>query len=35
MLPRELRRVMNEQVLGPGGNCVKSGEWHFTLDTRL
>ena len=26
---------MNEQVLRPGGNCVKLGEWHFALDTRL
>ena len=26
MLPGELRWLMNEQVLWPGGNCVKSGE---------
>ena len=35
MLPGELRWLMNEQVLWPGGNCVKSGEWRFALDTRL
>ena len=26
---------MNEQVLWPGGNCVKLGEWRFSLATRL
>ena len=26
VLPGELRWLMNEQVLWPGGNCVKSGE---------
>ena len=35
MLPGELRWLMNEQILWPGGNCVKSGKWRFTLDTRL
>ena len=28
MLPRELRWLTNEQVLWPGGNCVKSGKWR-------
>ena len=35
MLPGELRSLVNKQVLRQGGNCVKSGEWRFTLDTRL
>ena len=35
MLPGELRWFMNEHVLWPGGNCAKSGEWRFALDTRL
>ena len=26
---------VNGQVLWPGGNCVKSDEWRFALDTRL
>ena len=33
--PRELRLLMNEQVLWPGGNGVKSGERRLVLDTRL
>ena len=31
MLPGELRWCMNEQFLWPGGNCVKSGEWGFSI----
>ena len=31
MLPRELRWLMNKQVLWPGGNCMKSGEWCCAL----
>ena len=33
-LPGELRCLMSEQVLWPGGNCVESGERCFALDTR-
>ena len=35
MLPGELRWLLNKQVLWPRGNCVKSGEWRFAIDTRL
>ena len=31
----EMAKLMSEQVLCPWGNCVKSGEWRFALDTRL
>ena len=33
MLPRELSWLMNETVLWPEGNGVKSGEQGFALDT--
>ena len=35
MLPGELRWLMIEQVLWPGGNRVKLGTWRFALHTRL
>ena len=35
MLLGELRWLMNEQVLWPGGTCVMLGEQRFALGTRL
>ena len=34
MLPGESRWLMNGQFLWPGGNCVKSDQYWFMLDTR-